>query len=347
MERPHLLPSDADLAALRVEHFTSMLETVLVFSTFYLIQQLIAAGGWFERALTTPGSVGRITTHQGWILATVLGLFLLPVIIRFVSKGWTPLDFGFRARPDRRDLYLAAYLGVVMGLWFALGFWIREAAYQDARSLLAVSDWGDALLYILYVAIVASAIRNEFFFRGYVQRLLTAEYGTSWGTLLSLLFFWISLRWIGTTHVLALLVPLGVVSALLFNRRGSLWEPLLYHALAFSLGFLGYALLELTPGGYAFFTAGLALVVVVGLFRMKDLLLALVEDLKTLVLGLESYWLANMMKAIILVAVLLVLQHTSQADLNVHAAFTGLFYLVFVGYKLGHRYLTLRDLLES
>ncbi len=347
MERPHLLPGDADLAALRVEHFTSMLETVLVFSTFYLIQQLIAAGGWFERALATEGSVARITTHQGWILATVLGLFLLPVLIRFVSKGWTPLDFGFRARPDRRDLYLAAYLGVAMGLWFALGFWIREAAYHDARSLLAIRDWGDAALYILYVGVVASAIRNEFFFRGYVQRLLTGEYGTSWGTLLSLIFFWISLRWIGTTHVFALLFPLGVAAAVLFNRRGSLWEPLLFHALAFALGFLGYALLELTPGGYAFFTSALALIVLAGLFRVKDLLLELVEDLKALVMGLESYWLANSAKALILVGILLTLQYTSQADLNVHAVFTGLFYLVFVGYKVGHRYLTLRDLFES
>lgn len=347
MERPHLLPDDADLAALRVEHFTSMLETVLVFSTFYLIQQLIAAGGWFEHALSVEGSVGRITTHQGWVLATVLGLFLLPLLIRYVSKGWTLLDFGFRARPDRRDLYLAAYLGVAMGLWFALGFWIRSAAFEDARSLLAVRDWGDAALYVLYVAVVASAVRNEFFFRGYVQRLLTAEYGTSWGTLLSLLFFWVSLRWIGLTHVLALLVPLGIVSAMLFNRQGSLWEPLLYHALAFALGFLGYALLELTPGGYALFTGALTLIVLGGLFRMKDLLLALVGDMQRLVMGLESYWLANTAKAVILVAVLLVLQHTSQADLTVHAVFTGLFYLVFVGYKVGHRYLTLRDLLES
>ncbi|MFO7769219.1 MAG: CPBP family intramembrane glutamic endopeptidase [bacterium] len=347
MERPHLLPGDADLAALRVEHFTSMLETVLVFSTFYLIQQLIAAGGWFERALATDGSVGRITTHQGWIAATVLGLFLLPLLIRFISKGWTLLDFGFRARPNRRDLYLAAYLGVGMGLWFALGFWIRAAAFEDARHLLAVRDWGDAALYIFYVAMVASAMRSEFFFRGYVQRLLTAEYGTSWGTLLSLLFFWISLRWIGTTHVLALLVPMGIVAAVLFNRQGSLWEPLLYHALAFALGFLGYALLELTSGGYAVFTAALALIVLGGLFRMKDLLLDLVEDLQALVMGLESYWFSNLMKAIILVAVLLVLQYTSHADLNVHALFTGLFYLVFTGYKLGHRCLTLRDLFES
>lgn len=342
-----VLPPDADLAALRIERFTAVLETVLVFSVFFLIQQWFAAKGFFDRMLERPGTVGTITTHQSWIVATLLGLFLLPLFIRWITDGWKLTDFGFVRRPGRRDLSLAVYLGVGMGLWFSLGFWLRPAAFEDARSLLAIRNGLDALFYIGYVAVVASALRNEFFFRGYVQRLLTLEYGLPWGTFFSLLFFWTSLSWIGWNHVLVLLVPLGIVSALLFNRRGSLYGPLLLHALAFGLGFGGYALLELTPGGYAWYTAALVLIVLAGLRRMRVPLLVLWRDLKAMTLGLGSLWVRNGLTAVTLVAVLKVLEWTAHRDLFAHTVFTVLFALVFFGYKVGRRIYELRRLLES
>jgi membrane protease YdiL (CAAX protease family) len=344
--RFRLLPEDADLAALSIERFTAVLETILVFSTFYLIQQWFAARGFFERAIERPGSVGTITTHQGWVIATVLGLIILPIVIRRLTDGWKLNDFGFIRRPGRRDLTLAAFLGVALGLWFAVGFWLRPAAFEDARSLLAIRNWYDAAFYVGYVAFLAAAFRNEFFFRGYVQRLLTEEYGIPWGSFLALLFFWASLSWIGLNHVLALMVPLGIVSALLFNRRGSLYGPLLCHALAFGLGFIGYALLELTPGGYAWYTAVLALIVVVGLRWMRVPMLVMWRDLKSMVVGLESKWLRNGVTAIVMIAVLKVLWWTADRDLFAHTVFTAVFALVFVGYKTRKRRFELRRVLE-
>lgn len=346
-ERFHRYSTDADITALRLEHFTAMLETIFVFSVLYLIQHLLATQGFFEQALALPGTVGTITTNLGWIVATVLVLFGFPVLIRWISDGWKLNDFGFAPRPGRRDLTLAAYLGVVMGLWFALGFWVRPAAFEDARSLLAIHSWQEALFYVGYVAFIASALRNEFFYRGYVQNLLTVEYGTAWGTLLSLLFFWTSLNWIGMTHVIALLVPIGFGSALLFNRRGSLYGPILYHGLTFAFGFTGYALMELTPGGYAVFTAILALVVVIGYRWMRIPLLLLGRNFKTLIIGLRSNWMRNSIIAITLVIVLSILWNTAHTDLRSHTIFTIILAIVFVVYKLTVRFFELRRVLES
>jgi membrane protease YdiL (CAAX protease family) len=344
--RFHLFPEDADLAAIRLERFVALLETVLLFSVYYLIQQLLAARGWFERMVEMPGTIGLVTTHQGWIVATLAGMFALPLLIRRITHGWRPADFGFAPMPPARDLILAVYLGGAMGLWFALGFVLRPAALHDARVLLAIDSWPGALFYIGYVAVLASALRNEFFFRGYVQQLLADEYGTSWGTLLALVYFWITVLWVGSTHLAAILLPLGLIAALLFNRQRSLYGPILFHALALGLGFLGYALMELTPRGYPFFTAALALVVLGLVGRMRPLLTALLREARDLVVGLESNWLRNSLALLAMVLLLLTLQWTARTNLQAHTGFTVLFALVFIAYKAGLRVFELRKLLE-
>jgi membrane protease YdiL (CAAX protease family) len=338
---------DADITALRLEHFTAMLETVLVFAIFYLIQQWLASRGWFERALEMPGSLGAITTHLGWIIATVLGLFALPFFLRWISEGRKLSGFGFARKPGRRTLSLASYLGVLMGLWFSVGFWLRSDALADARSMLAINTVADALFYIFYVALIASALRQEFFFRGYIQRLLTREYGISWGTLLALLFFWVSLSWIGWFHVVTLMVPLGLCSALLFNRRKSIYAPLLFHGLAFSLGFAGYAVFELIPGGYAFYTSILCLIVIVMFPRMRMPLLVLLRELWTLVVGLRSNLLRNILIAATMVVAVRVLWITAHRNFEVHAIGTLIFVLIYIGYKIGERFFILRRVLEQ
>lgn len=345
-ERFRRYSNDADITALRLEHFTAMLETILVFAVCYLIQQYLAEGGFFEQAMEAPGTLGKLGTNPGWIVATVVGFMALPVLIRWISDGWGIKDFGFAPRPGKRDMTLAAYLGVVMGLWFSLTFWIRADALVDARSLLAIRSWWDALFYVGYIAIFMSALRSEFFFRGYVQKLLTHEYGLPWGTLLSLLFFWTSLHWIGWTHIVALLVPIGIGSALLFNRRGSVYGPLLYHALTFMIGFFGYALLELTPPeGFTFYTGALFLIVLIGLRWMRIPLLLLWRDLMSLLAGLRSNWLRNTIIAVTLVVVLRILWETAHTNLRVHTWATAIMAFVFIAYKVSVRFFGLRRVL--
>lgn len=339
--------SDVDITALRLEHFTALLETILVFALFYLIQQYFALGGFFEQALDAPGTIGTLATNMGWIVASVLGLFVIPIFIRWISKGWKPVDFGFAPRPGRRDVILAVYLGIIMGLWFSLGFWISADAFTTARSLFAINDWWDALFYMVYVALFVAALRNEFFYRGYIQKLLTSEYGTAWGTFLALLFFLVSFHWIGWIHVFSILGPIGLGSALLFNRRGAIYGPLIYHALTFLLGFLGYALLELTPGGYAIYTAILALIVAVGFWPMRMPLLLLVRDLVTLIRGLRSYWLRNGIITISMVVIIRILWETAHTNLIAHTWFTVIFTVVLVTYKLILRHFELRRILGA
>jgi len=277
----------------------------------------------------------------------VLGLFVIPIFIRWVSKGWKPVDFGFAPRPGRRDVILAVYLGIIMGLWFSLGFWISAEAFTTARSLFAINDWWDALFYMVYVALFVAALRNEFFYRGYIQKLLTSEYGTAWGTFLALLSYLVSFHWIGWIHVFSILGPIGLGSALLFNRRGAIYGPLIYHALTFLLGFLGYALLELTPGGYAIYTAILALIVTVGFWPMRMPLLLLVRDLVTLIRGLRSYWLRNGIITISMVVIIRILWQTAHTNLIAHTWFTVIFTVVLVTYKLILRHFELRRILGA
>jgi len=345
--RKYYVSSDANITALRLEHFTALLETILVFSIFYLIQRYLPLQGFFEQALDAPGTIGMLSTNLGWIVASILGLGLVPVFIRWISKGWKLADFGFAPRPGRRDMILAAYIGVVMGLWFSLGFWVSPEAFSDARSLLAISDWWDALFYIGYVAIIASALRNEFFYRGYIQKLLTMEYGTAWGTLLALLFFLVSFHWIGWLHVISILAPIGLGSALLFNRRGAIYGPLIYHATTFILGFLGYAFLELTPGGYAIYTAILVLIVVLGFWPMRLPLLLLGRHLISLIRGLRSYWLRNGIIAVSMVVIIRILWETAHTNLTAHTWFTIIFTIVLVTYKMIERHYQLRRILGT
>ncbi len=337
--------SDANITALRLEHFTALLETILVFSIFYLIQ--FAFRGFFEPALDTPVTLGTLSTNLGWIVASILGLCLVPVFIRWISKGWKLADFGFAPRPGRRDMILAAYIGVVMGLWFSLGFWVSPEAFNDARSLLAIHDWWDALFYMGYVAIFAGALRSEFFYRGYIQKLLTLEYGTAWGTLLALLFFLVSFHWLGWIHVISILAPIGLGSALLFNRRGAIYGPLIYHSLTFILGFLGYAFLELTQGGYAIYTAILVLIVALGFWPMRLPLLLLGRHLVSLIRGLRSYWLRNGVIAVSMVVIIRVLWETAHTNLTAHTWFTIIFTIVLVTYKMIERHYQLRRILGA
>ncbi len=337
--------SDADITALRLEHFSAVLETLLVFSVFYLIQQVLASRGFFERALATPGTIGHLATHLGWITATVIGLFALPLFLRWFAGSWTLPDFGFRTRPGRRDVALAAYLGCLMGLWFALGFLIRPEAVSGARALLNVREPGDALVYVFYVAPVAAALRGEFFYRGYVQNLLMREYGISWGTLLGLIFFCTSLFWIGWTNIVALILPVGFVSALLFNRRRSCWGPLLYHTLTFALGFTAFSLLELTRSGCTLFTAALALVVLIWTTRMIVPLQVLWRDIKRFFNGLRSNWFRNGIIALALAAAILLLWRTAHTDLRAHAIFTAALLVAGIVWKLSQRHFELKRVL--
>ncbi len=338
--------TDADITALRLEHFSAVLETLLVFAVFYLIQQLLATQDFFERTLAMPGTVGHLSTHLGWIVATVLGLFALPLFLRWFVGSWTLPDFGFRTRPGRRDVALAAYLGCLLGFWFAIGFALRPEAVTGARALLTVRDPADAVVYILYVAPFVAALRGEFFYRGYVQNLLMREYGISWGTLLGLIFFCFSFFWIGWTHVAALLLPTGFGAAILFNRRRSVWGPFIYHALVFVLGFAAFALLELTRSGYTLFTAGLGLAVVLWTMRMIVPLQVLWRDIKRFFNGLRSNWIRNGIIAVSYAGAVLLLWRTAHTNLQAHTVFTVILAAVCLIYKLSQRYFELRRVLE-
>lgn len=74
---------------------------------------------------------------------------------------------------------------------------------------------------------LAAPFAEELFFRGVLFRLLRRYWGVAAGTLMSSVLF-------GLSHVFVDVMPgtmlLGIVMALLYQRSGSLWVPITFHA---------------------------------------------------------------------------------------------------------------------
>jgi membrane protease YdiL (CAAX protease family) len=90
---------------------------------------------------------------------------------------------------------------------------------------------------------VLAPVAEEIFFRGYIFRAMSARKGLARGLAYSSVLF-------GLVHLnMAAFLPLAVgavVLALGFRRTGSLWTPIVAHALNNAFAF---ALLTFTAGG--------------------------------------------------------------------------------------------------
>ncbi len=160
--------------------------------------------------------------------AMMLGIYFLAVRRHRIS--WRRLGFGW---PDTKwiargilgglaGLVLASLYGIFLDL--ALGY-VPEN--PQIRMLLPQTfSWPAAIAMMAMTAVVVP-VAEEAIFRGLIYRWLRERIGFGGGLILSSVLF-------GILHFIPFLAPvlaiLGAIFAWLYERSGSLWPPIIAHA---------------------------------------------------------------------------------------------------------------------
>ena len=172
---------------------------------------------------SSPGFTAAFTFVQdGAIVVASIGMAAMTVRPRREQFGLRPAPLRFTAG--------IAGIGVAAFYIFAL---VYGALLQEKNPQKTVEDLGadrNALLLALgaLVVIVVAPVCEEFFFRGFVFRVLRVRMGF-WlaagidGVLFGLVH--------GVNVVLPILIFLGIVLCWVFERTGTLFAPIAIHAL--------------------------------------------------------------------------------------------------------------------
>ncbi|KAB2807037.1 CPBP family intramembrane glutamic endopeptidase [Phaeocystidibacter luteus] len=200
----------------------------------------------------------------------MITIFLMPALMLLNLRGETPNE-AWRLMP-RADWRLILPAVLVMPLFMDIGEWLyveisswtnvpewwvsmREASSASGgffTDVLNGPNWVVGLGALLIVVI--GPIAEEFFFRGTVQRLMTAQIGGTKSILLTAFFF-------AMMHLqvdqFASIFTLGLVLGYLYDRTQSLWTTIVAHVVfngvsyAVELGWIGWH----SPLYLAFITA--------------------------------------------------------------------------------------------
>lgn len=204
----------------------------------YGIPDAIFAGGlvlWFLTGIV--GSANRVVIVDTGVLiaAAILSFLLVTFVLSFlIVRSRNPLDlFGLR-EAGWQNLRAACW-GLVASLpviyfihTLSLQLMGADAQPQPLLEFLAGnSNLQDRLLLIL-TAVVIAPITEELIFRGYIFGVLRRYAGRWWAMVISALLF-------AAIHAhipsLAGLFILAVALTLVYEGSGSLWTPILMHAL--------------------------------------------------------------------------------------------------------------------
>jgi membrane protease YdiL (CAAX protease family)/uncharacterized RDD family membrane protein YckC len=167
----------------------------------------------------------------------IFGLCLLAVPLG-IASGWSPSNFGLaRVRLGLRSFPLQGLGWVLLVLFVYYVFaglfaeFVLDPQQDDIADELGLND-DNVLIAIVAVVLIAglAPIAEEMFFRGFVFSGLRSRM-TLWpAALISGLVFGLVHAPTGITTVIPLAV-LGVALAWLYDKTGSLWPPILAHAI--------------------------------------------------------------------------------------------------------------------
>jgi membrane protease YdiL (CAAX protease family) len=208
----------------------AMISAFVVATIAYLVIAAgIEAGGARVTASGPPGLVISATLVQDVALVAAALLFA-----SMWSSGLTPADFGLR--PVR----LRPAVGWTLAAWAA--FFLASAIYvvlvgePDQQDLREEESVAALVGYAVLLAFVAP-LAEEVFFRGFVYGVLREKVSVIWAALATGVVF-------GLVHVagspietVGVLVILGVLLCLLYQRTGSLLPCIALHALNNAISF--------------------------------------------------------------------------------------------------------------
>jgi membrane protease YdiL (CAAX protease family) len=186
----------------------------------------------------TAGSANRVVVVNTRVLidAAILSSLLITFLLCFlILRSRNPVDlFGLRGIAWRRNLQGACY-GLVASLpaiYFihTLSFYLMGAQAQPQPLLQFLAEHADLRdrLLLIFSAVIIAPISEELIFRGYIFGVLRRYAGRWWAMVISALVF-------AAIHAhipsLAGLFVLAVALTLVYEGVGSLWAPILMHAL--------------------------------------------------------------------------------------------------------------------
>jgi membrane protease YdiL (CAAX protease family) len=221
--------------------------------------------GMIAAAVAGMGSMGGdMEAMQTWLMAgglIVQNVLLVATPYAYIRYryGLSLPDVGFSLLPTRRQVALGLIGGVallLLGAGLELGITaaaeraLPAGAWQTIERLtesLSVEtmfpdfrrSWGQfAALFI--GAAIAAPVGEEFFFRAFLHNCAKRRLGVFWGTALSATVFAVVHG--GPLQVIAI-VPVGVVLAWAYDRTGSLWVPIIIHAVNNGVGVIAMRVL--------------------------------------------------------------------------------------------------------
>lgn len=206
----------------------------------------VAVVAWFVFSVVAflvtglPGPQGQNTLP---VLAGSAVAFLLAVGIALaVRVRWLPA-VGLRAT-TWRWLLVGAGVGVlarVLAFGLVLGYQAVTGDRSDPQDFLVGTAAAGGIGFVLLLVLGAglTPIGEELFFRGVLYGGLR-RYGVVVAVVASALLFGLAH---GINVVLPVAVVLGVLNALLYERSGSIWPPVVAHGVHNALGFALAALL--------------------------------------------------------------------------------------------------------
>jgi uncharacterized protein len=183
---------------------------------------VLSIGVGFALSGTQLDVIPLLLVNEGIILLAVVVALAIrirrPSAVGLGSIGWKWLLVGLGAG------VLACLANRIVVIVYIL--LTGDASNPQADFTGAAAPGGWSLLGILLAGALLAAFAEELFFRGIVYGALR-RYGVLLATVVSALLFGLAH---GVNVVLPAAVLLGVVNAVLYERSGSIWPPIVAHA---------------------------------------------------------------------------------------------------------------------
>lgn len=177
---------------------------------------------------------GPLTAAAIWQAGTFYIVLVTGLVTQLVFRGLSPLElFGLRRISLGRGMILG--MGGLM-LCYPLIYLAQISSYllggqpeaqPIVQFLLQSETWTDRLP-VIFVAVLVAPVAEEFLFRGYFYGVLRQCSGRWWALGISTLVF-AGIH--GHLPSFAGLALLGLLLAVIYERTGSLWVPIVMHSI--------------------------------------------------------------------------------------------------------------------
>jgi uncharacterized protein len=220
------VPWWAPLAAMFVAFIVATIAYLVLAAGVEAAGRNVTAGG-------PPGLVIAATLIQDAALIAAAWLFA-----SIWSNGLTPASFGLR--PTALRSAAGWTLLTFIAFWILTAIYVKIVGQPDQQELTRdLKDESSTAALIGYAVLLAfvAPLCEEFFFRGFVYGVLREKVGVVGGTILTGIVF-------GLVHVagspietVGVLVILGMLLCILYQRTGSLLPCIALHAINNSISF--------------------------------------------------------------------------------------------------------------